>query len=226
MTLREIDDPRAQPLEHDPLDVAGLRDLTGTRVALLTRGERARFLVALALSSAPKLFLVDDLTAGCDAAACADFVSCLLRVARSGSAVLWAMRTAGPLPPECRAYGLVRGKLRERGGSHRQPIRIVAPEEQSAGRDPPPRRHYIQGSSLGGAIIPRDRIACPSSACTTRSRAASKPFAPADGKTVRMYTCGPTVYNPAHLGNFRTFLFEDLLAAHAAAARVGRRIRS
>ena len=36
-------------------------------------------------------------------------------------------------------------------------------------------------------------------------------FAPADGKTVRMYTCGPTVYNPAHIGNFRTFLFEDLL---------------
>src|SRR5687768_4468797 len=40
---------------------------------------------------------------------------------------------------------------------------------------------------------------------------AVEPFAPADGETVRMYTCGPTVYNPAHLGNFRTFLFEDLL---------------
>ena len=38
-----------------------------------------------------------------------------------------------------------------------------------------------------------------------------EPFAPADGRCVRMYTCGPTVYNPAHLGNFRTFLFEDLL---------------
>ncbi len=38
-----------------------------------------------------------------------------------------------------------------------------------------------------------------------------EPFAPADGATVRMYTCGPTVYNPAHLGNFRTFLFEDLM---------------
>ena len=37
------------------------------------------------------------------------------------------------------------------------------------------------------------------------------PLAPADGTTVRMYTCGPTVYNPAHVGNFRTFLFEDLL---------------
>src|SRR5206468_7084189 len=38
-----------------------------------------------------------------------------------------------------------------------------------------------------------------------------EPFAPAGGTTVRMYTCGPTVYNPAHLGNFRTFLFEDLM---------------
>ena len=38
-----------------------------------------------------------------------------------------------------------------------------------------------------------------------------EPFTPEDGETVRMYTCGPTVYRPAHLGNFRTFLFEDLL---------------
>ncbi|MDQ3698400.1 MAG: cysteine--tRNA ligase [Gemmatimonadota bacterium] len=38
-----------------------------------------------------------------------------------------------------------------------------------------------------------------------------EPFAPADGQTARIYTCGPTVYNPAHLGNFRTFLFNDLL---------------
>ena len=38
-----------------------------------------------------------------------------------------------------------------------------------------------------------------------------EPFAPASGSTARLYTCGPTVYNPAHLGNFRTFLFEDLL---------------
>ena len=38
-----------------------------------------------------------------------------------------------------------------------------------------------------------------------------EPFTPADGRTARLYTCGPTVYNPAHIGNFRTFLFEDLL---------------
>ena len=38
-----------------------------------------------------------------------------------------------------------------------------------------------------------------------------EPFAPADGETVRLYSCGPTVYDPAHVGNFRTFLFNDLL---------------
>ncbi len=34
---------------------------------------------------------------------------------------------------------------------------------------------------------------------------------PLDGKQVRMYTCGPTVYNYAHIGNFRAYMFEDLL---------------
>jgi cysteinyl-tRNA synthetase len=40
---------------------------------------------------------------------------------------------------------------------------------------------------------------------------ATEAFTPADGATVHIYSCGPTVYNPAHLGNFRTFLFNDLL---------------
>jgi cysteinyl-tRNA synthetase len=31
---------------------------------------------------------------------------------------------------------------------------------------------------------------------------------------VRMYTCGPTVYNAAHIGNFRAYVFEDLLQRH------------
>jgi cysteinyl-tRNA synthetase len=39
-------------------------------------------------------------------------------------------------------------------------------------------------------------------------------FAPADGATVRMYTCGPTVHDFAHIGNFRTFVFEDVLRRH------------
>lgn len=36
-------------------------------------------------------------------------------------------------------------------------------------------------------------------------------FQPLQPGQVSLYTCGPTVYNYAHIGNFRTFLFEDLL---------------
>ena len=38
-----------------------------------------------------------------------------------------------------------------------------------------------------------------------------EPFVPLEGNTVRMYTCGPTVYDFAHIGNFRTFTFQDIL---------------
>lgn len=44
-------------------------------------------------------------------------------------------------------------------------------------------------------------------------------FTPLDpaGQRVKMYTCGPTVYNHAHIGNFRAYLFEDLLQRHLEA---------
>jgi cysteinyl-tRNA synthetase len=38
-----------------------------------------------------------------------------------------------------------------------------------------------------------------------------EPFTTLDPGRVSLYTCGPTVYNYAHIGNFRTFLFEDVL---------------
>jgi cysteinyl-tRNA synthetase len=34
------------------------------------------------------------------------------------------------------------------------------------------------------------------------------------GDDVRIYSCGPTVYGPTHIGNFRSFLFADLLVRH------------
>ena len=37
------------------------------------------------------------------------------------------------------------------------------------------------------------------------------PLAPADGASLRMYACGPTVYDYGHIGNFRTFLQIDVL---------------
>jgi cysteinyl-tRNA synthetase len=36
-------------------------------------------------------------------------------------------------------------------------------------------------------------------------------FVPLKNGEVRMYTCGPTVYDYAHIGNFRTFVFQDIL---------------
>ncbi len=42
----------------------------------------------------------------------------------------------------------------------------------------------------------------------TRSNEALVPLA---DNTIRLYTCGPTVYNFAHIGNFRAYMFEDIL---------------
>jgi len=41
-------------------------------------------------------------------------------------------------------------------------------------------------------------------------------FEPRDpsARQIRMYTCGPTVYSRAHIGNFRAYIFEDLLQRH------------
>src|SRR5262245_61091807 len=39
-------------------------------------------------------------------------------------------------------------------------------------------------------------------------------FTPPDNSTVRMYTCGPTVYDYVHIGNLRTYVFEDILRRH------------
>ena len=46
-------------------------------------------------------------------------------------------------------------------------------------------------------------------------------FVPARDNTVRMYTCGPTVYDYAHVGNFRTFTFIDILRRWLRASGFG-----
>ena len=42
-------------------------------------------------------------------------------------------------------------------------------------------------------------------------------FTPGPGNTVRMYTCGLTVYARGHIGNFRTFICLDVLRAQIEA---------
>ena len=41
-----------------------------------------------------------------------------------------------------------------------------------------------------------------------------RPLEPMEPGHVRIYSCGPTVYGPAHIGNFRSFLFADVLVRH------------
>ncbi len=41
-----------------------------------------------------------------------------------------------------------------------------------------------------------------------------RPLEPIEPGHVRIYSCGPTVYGPAHIGNFRSFLFADLLVRY------------
>ena len=41
-----------------------------------------------------------------------------------------------------------------------------------------------------------------------------EPFKPAGDKRAAIFTCGPSVYQRAHIGNFRTFLFEDILVRY------------
>ena len=42
----------------------------------------------------------------------------------------------------------------------------------------------------------------------------TRPLEPIEPGHVRIYSCGPTVYGPAHIGNFRSFLFADLLVRY------------
>src|ERR1700738_3223834 len=42
-------------------------------------------------------------------------------------------------------------------------------------------------------------------------------FQPRDDNKIDIYTCGPTVYSRAHIGNFRAYIFEDLLQRHLEA---------
>ncbi|MCX7677867.1 MAG: class I tRNA ligase family protein [Spirochaetes bacterium] len=45
-------------------------------------------------------------------------------------------------------------------------------------------------------------------------RHAKENFSPIDRNCVKMFTCGPSIYQPPHIGNYRTFLYEDILVRY------------
>jgi len=50
-----------------------------------------------------------------------------------------------------------------------------------------------------------------------------RPLRPMDGTTLNFYCCGPTVYGPAHIGNFRTFVVQDVFRRVVEASGVATR---
>jgi len=59
-------------------------------------------------------------------------------------------------------------------------------------------------SEEGGKEVPTLKL------YNTMSRK-KEPFKPLRGKKVKMFTCGPSIYQRPHIGNYRTFLYEDIL---------------
>jgi cysteinyl-tRNA synthetase len=88
-------------------------------------------------------------------------------------------------------------------------LRLAALSRNAAAGRLPWRDARARGQRLAmsAAAVPK-----PFSLYSTlaRNKVPFKPMA-ADGKTVKMYTCGPTVYDFAHIGNFRAFLTYDLV---------------
>src|SRR3712207_8882790 len=72
----------------------------------------------------------------------------------------------------------------------------------------------LEAGGVNGAGWRRGvRIARPvmTLALTNTLRRSTQPIQPLEPGRVRMYSCGPTVYRYAHVGNLRTFLLPDLI---------------
>jgi cysteinyl-tRNA synthetase len=74
--------------------------------------------------------------------------------------------------------------------------------------EPPPSEISLGGSRESTAIFPS--LAGKLALHNTMTRT-EEPFAPLRPDIVSLYCCGPTVYNYQHIGNIRTYIFEDIL---------------
>ena len=101
------------------------------------------------------------------------------------------------------------------GGCDSDPVhgRIVREVVSQDSTTPTFLRFSPHGPKIPALLSPSQPLPplCPSSACTTRSRAASSRSRPPMVRRCACTRAGRRSTTPAHLGNFRTFLFEDLL---------------
>ncbi len=213
---------------RDLLDGAELSEYADARQALLADSERARLLIAMALVASPRLLLVDDLTGGTSAHGRDAFARYLTRVAASGIARpvggdVTAVRrrprlcTDGRPAPSSPAAIAPRAVAATPAAGVRERRCRGSGVSPSAGRGDgswPTRARRLSirlATSAHRPLVDPDDSLLFVNAPVQHALTLHRAIRPADGTTVRMYTCGPTIYNPAHVGNFRTFVFEDLL---------------
>src|SRR6185369_15145755 len=108
-----------------------------------------------------------------------------------------------------------RARGSERQGFDRQPVR----RSGGGARDRRPGDHNARAAREGAHHHARNSARRRSSRVMTLSlhdtlTGSTRPLVPLEDGHVRMYSCGPTVYGPTHIGNFRSFLFADVLVRY------------
>jgi zinc transport system ATP-binding protein len=122
------------------LDAVSLADRAGDRADTLSGGQQQRVLIARALAGEPDLLVLDEPTAGVDAASQQAFAAALTRFVHSGGSVLLVAHELGPLAPLVNRAVVVHhgaivhdGQVPEPAGEHADPdhdhVHPHAPEQ-------------------------------------------------------------------------------------------------
>ncbi len=126
------------------------------------------------------------------------------RIVNIDATVIAEAPKLGPQVPEMRKKIAATLGISDSASQHQGDHERAARPDRSRGRN------FRDGSRNGRARLMALRF------FNTYSRQVEE-FQPRTPKKVDMYTCGPTVYSRAHIGNFRAYIFEDLLQRHLEA---------
>jgi len=138
---------------RDALTDVGLLDRINDPVTTLSGGQQQRTLIARALAGQPDLLVLDEPTAGVDAASQEAFAAALSRFQSTGGAILLVAHELGPLRPLIDRAVVV----------HEGRIAHVGPPPEPAGHHAEPDHDHVHPHAVpqatGICVAPTDRIA-------------------------------------------------------------------
>ena len=133
----------------DALDVVGMREWARSGVARLSGGQQQRVLIARALAGGPELLILDEPTAGVDAASQDALADALGRMVARGTSILLVLHELGPLGPLIdRAVVLREGRVSYVGAT--PPADDARLDTDHDVVPPPTGRFGLSSSPLGG----------------------------------------------------------------------------